>query len=67
MARNYNTLALNIGFMVLVVYVFIKALTAIFDFDGISPSSYISYVVFFIALVLFGGFLPKLRGEIFYK
>lgn len=67
MAKNYNQLALNVGFSVLVVYVFIKALMAIFDFYGISPASYLNYILFFVALAIFGGILPKLRGEIFYK
>jgi hypothetical protein len=67
MAKNYNQLALNVGFSVLVVYVFIKALMAIFDFYGITAASYLNYILFFVALAIFGGILPKLRGEIFYK
>jgi hypothetical protein len=63
---NYNKLALNIGFSVLVVYILIKALFVIFDFYGISAASYINYILFFVALALFGGILPKIRGEIFF-
>lgn len=67
MAKNYNQLALNVGFSVLVIYVFIKALMAIFDFYGITATSYINYILFFVALAIFGGILPKIRGEIFYR
>ena len=64
---NYNKMAMNIGFIVLVIYILIKAIIAIFDFCGISPASYISYILFFVALGIFGGILPNIRGGIFYN
>tara|TARA_B100000214_G_C23892886_1_gene592662 strand:+ start:124 stop:345 length:222 start_codon:yes stop_codon:yes gene_type:complete len=64
---DYNKMAMNIGFIVLVIYILIKAITAIFDFYGISPVSYISYILFFVALGIFGGILPSIRGGIFHN
>ena len=64
---DYNKMAMNIGFSVLIIYILIKALGSIFDFYGISPVSYISYILFFVALGIFGGILPKIRGGIFYN
>ena len=39
---DYNKMAMNIGFIVLVIYILIKAITAIFDFYGnrIMPKSF---------------------------
>jgi hypothetical protein len=64
---DYNKMAMNIGFTVLVIYILIKAISAIFDFYGISPTSYLNYILFFVALGIFGGILPKIRGGIFYN
>tara|TARA_Y100000992_G_C21271273_1_gene497011 strand:+ start:1098 stop:1298 length:201 start_codon:yes stop_codon:yes gene_type:complete len=64
---NYNKMAMNIGFTVLVIYILIKAIIAIFDFYGISPVTYLNYILFFVALGLFGGILPNIRGAIFFQ
>ncbi len=67
MAKNYNKMAINLGFIVLIFYILIKAIIAIFNFYGITSSAYINYVMFFIALGIFSAMLPKVPGLIFYK
>ena len=61
---NYNKLAMNIGFSVLVVYILIKLYLLFSIFMEFSSKLY-KLCFIFVALALFGGILPKIRGEVF--
>jgi len=65
--KNYNSMAINMGVIFLIIYILIKTIFAIFDFYGISAASFINYILFFVALGIFSLLLPNVRGEIFYK
>lgn len=64
---DYNRMAINFAFIIIVILIFVRSLTAIFDFYGLSPASYLNYILFFVALGLFSLLLPNVRGQIFYN
>lgn len=65
--KNYNSMAINMGVIFLVISILIKTILAIFEFYDISAASFINYILFFVALGMFSVLLPKIRGEVFYK
>jgi|TARA_B110000967_G_C18893971_1_gene569291 hypothetical protein len=65
--KNYNSMAINMGVIFLIIFILIKTILAIFEFYAISAASLINYILFFVALGMFSVLLPKIRGEVFYK
>jgi len=65
--KNYNSMAINMGVIFLIIFILIKTIQAIFEFYAISAASLINYILFFVALGMFSVLLPKIRGEVFYK
>jgi len=52
-------------FTIIGIILFINIVTLFFNFFGIQISSYINYLMWFLALVLFYFILPKQKENIF--
>lgn len=55
----------KILFTIIGIILFINIVTLFFNFFGIQISSYINYLIWFLALVLFYFILPKQKENIF--
>jgi len=55
----------KILFTIIGIILFINIITLFFNFFGIQISSYINYLIWFLALVLFYFILPKQKENIF--
>lgn len=55
----------RIGYVLLSLLIFIPMLTAMFNFFGMTPATYLPYLGWGIALALFYAFLPNRVGSMF--